>query len=274
MRNVIIALLSFFLFSSVCAHAQTDETAFDNIQWQEGPSIAKLDNLAQIRLPQGFVFADSNDTRILMESMQNPTSGSETGFVAPQTLDWFILFEFNDTGYVRDDEKDSLDPEAILKSIKESTERSNKERKKRGWPIITILGWEQEPNYNKVTNNLEWAIRGESEGSLIVNFNTRLLGRSGVMKVTLVTSPESLSYVLPDFKTVLAGFEYQKGRKYAEYRQGDKLAKYGLSALVVGGAAAVAAKSGLFKYIWKILAVVGIAVVGFIRSIFGGKKQE
>ena len=53
----------------------------------------------------------------------------------------------------------------------------------RGWPELKIIGWQQVPRYNPTTNNLEWAIYGESEGKPVVNWNTRLLGRKGVMKV-------------------------------------------------------------------------------------------
>ena len=58
------------------------------------------------------------------------------------------MFEFSDVGYVKDDEKDSLDANALLDSIKDSTLRGNQERMKRGWPTMTILGWETPPRYN------------------------------------------------------------------------------------------------------------------------------
>ena len=68
---------------------------------------------------------------------------------------------------------------------------------------------------------------------------------------------------LPTFKELMAGYSFQSGNSYAEFRPGDKVAKYGLAALVVGGAAVGAAKLGLFtgllvflKKGWK-LAVVG-----------------
>jgi hypothetical protein len=92
---------------------------------------------------------------------------------------------------------------------------------------MTIIGWEQQPRYNESTHNLEWAIRGESEGSPIINYNTRLLGRGGVVEVTLVTDPSTLSETLPKFKTMLAGFDFNQGQRYAEFRQGDKIAEYG-----------------------------------------------
>jgi uncharacterized membrane-anchored protein len=206
--------------------------------------------------------------------MQNPTSGAELGFLASRTSDWFLVFEFDEVGYIKDDEKNSLDAEAMLESITEGNEAGNKVRAERGWAELKIIGWQQVPRYNPSTNNLEWAIRGESEGKPVVNWNTRLLGRKGVMKVTLVTAPEMLAETLPYFNELVAGFNYTEGNRYAEYRQGDKVAKYGLTALVVGGATAVAAKTGLLKYIWKFLVVGVLAAGAFLKKLFGRKKPE
>ena len=244
----------------------------DKVKWQEGPSIGNLGTTAEIKVPAGYVFANANDTRILMEAMQNPTSGQELGFIAPPGASWFIVFEFDEVGYVRDDEKGSLDADAMMESIRRGNDEGNKERQKRGWSTMTILGWEQPPRYNETTHNLEWAIKGLSEGSPVVNYNTRLLGRAGVMKVTLVTDPSLLASTMPEFKTVITGFNFSQGQKYAEFRKGDKMAEYGLAGLVVGGATAVAVKSGLFKWLWKLIVVGVLAVGGFIKKIFSRKS--
>jgi uncharacterized membrane-anchored protein len=259
----------------VSAFAQQKEASnLDRVKWQKGPGAGRLGDLAEVRIPEGYVFADGDDTRILMEAMHNPISGIELGFLAPTDSDWFLVFEFEDTGYIKDDEKNSLDAEAMLKSIQKGNEAGNRERAKHGWAALNVTGWEQPPRYNPDTHNLEWAIKAESEGRPIVNWNTRLLGRSGVMKVTLVADPGVLKETLPQYQTLIGGFSYTPGHRYAEYRQGDKVAKYGLAALVVGGAAAVAAKTGLLKYLWKALVVGFLALAGFLKKIFGRKKEE
>ena len=275
MKKCNVALLvgfTWMLLSVVAAYGQSPN--IKDIKWQEGPSVGNLGNIADIYIPAGYVFAGPNDTRVLMELMQNPTSGKEMGFIAPAGLDWFVVFEFDDVGYVRDDEKNSLDAVSMLESIKKGTEAANEERRQRGWPIMTILGWKQKPHYNESTHNLEWAIRCESEGKIVINFNTRLLGRRGVMRVTLVTDPTSLSMTIPKYKNVLAGFDFARGEKYAEFRQGDKIAKYGLTALVTGGAAAVAVKTGMFKWIWKGLVAGFLALLAFIKRLFSRKNNS
>ena len=262
---LIPALLAF-------ASARGDEAETPRINWQAGPTVANLGSIARIDVPEGYIFAGPDDTRTLLELMQNPTSGQELGLLMETNDQWFVLFEFDPVGYVPDEEKSTLDAAAMLASIRKGTKAGNVERRKKGWPEMTITGWEMEPRFNDRTKNLEWAIRCETEGHPVVNHNTRLLGREGVMRVTLVANPDEMTAALPEYQKLIAGFGYTDGHRYAEYRKGDKMAKYGLSALVVGGAAAVAAKAGLFKWLWKLIVIGGVAVAGFFRKLFGGRS--
>ena len=241
---------------------------FEGVTWLKGPGVGELGTTAQVQLPAGFVFADAHDTRILMTATHNPTTGREIGFVAPAGEDWFAVFEYDAVGYVKDDEKDSLDAVALLDSIKTGTEASNKERLKNGWPPLSILGWETPPRYDEVTHNLEWAVRAQSDGSPVVNYNTRILGRGGVMEVTLVTEQERLAETLPKFKAMLAGFDFNSGQKYSEFRAGDKTAAYGLAGLIAGGGVAVAAKSGILKWLWKVIVAAVIGLGALAKKLF------
>ena len=143
-------------------------------------------------------------------------------------------------------------------------------------PPIEIIGWDQEPKYDPATHNLTWCLRAKSAGEEFVNFNTRLLGRKGVMKVVLACAPEALPKIKPEFNDLLAKHKFLSGESYAEYRPGDKIAKYGLGALVLGGAAVGAAKLGLltpvllfFKKAWKLVVVALVAVIGSFKKLFG-----
>jgi uncharacterized membrane-anchored protein len=251
------------------ARAQEDsDSLFDAVNWQEGPCTGKLGDQAKIDLPAGYLFASAQDTRMLLEAMENPTDGSEQGSVFPEEGDWFVVFEFADVGYIKDDEKDDLDADEILESLKDGNEEANKERKRRGWAPIEITGWASKPHYDPATHNLEWATLAVSDGMEGVNYNTRLLGRRGYMSVALVCDPEELDSALPVFKDLLKGFSFTSGNKYAEFRKGDKIAEYGLAALITGGAAAVAIKSGLLQKLWKLIVVAVVGIGAAIRKVF------
>jgi len=276
---IILVVCSLAVPCPVAAQAPAERQSqgpsiLEKVKWQHGPATASMDRHAEIDVPENYLFANGSDARMLMEAMGNPPSKQEVGFFAPSDLAWFVVFEFDDVGYVKDEEKDKLDPAAMLRSIKKGTEASNKIRRSKGFSALHITGWETKPYYNPDTHNLEWALRAQDDdGSLVVNHNTRILGRHGVMKATLVVEPEKLPAVLPVYREKLATYRFKKGERYAEYRQGDKMAKYGLTALVVGGATAVAVKSGLLRHLWKLLVVAGAAISAFFKRLFGRKSD-
>jgi uncharacterized membrane-anchored protein len=248
-----------------------------------GPSKAPLEKVAQIDVPAGYMFIDGKGTRALLKSKGEPTTGQEAGLLISTNEDWSIFFEYSDDGYVKDDDKDKLDPDKLLATIKRGTAEANKERAKAGNPPLEIVGWEVPPKYDAETHNLEWAIRATSEGRPLLNYNTRLLGRKGVMEVVLVIEPEKLQETLPVFRNLLAGYNFNSGQTYAEYKPGDKVAKYGLAALVLGGGAVAAAKLGLlgslllfFKKAWKLLIIAIAALAASVKKIFdkiSGRKS-
>jgi uncharacterized membrane-anchored protein len=250
--------------------------------WVNGPAKASIGGHAEIQVPAGYRFTGAKGAQAILKAAGNPTSGNELGYLLPDSRNWSVIFEFDDSGYVKDDEKDKLDAEAMLKSIRAGTEQSNKARKKMGASPITNVQWHQPPKYNEETHNLEWAIKGESDGETILNYNTRLLGRRGVMSVTLLVDPEKTIETLPAYQAMLKDYSFKEGERYAEYRQGDKLAKYGLAALIVGGAAAGAAKLGLFAWLvlffkkaGKFIVLAVVAVAAFFRKlIFGGGRRN
>ncbi|MEI6847466.1 MAG: DUF2167 domain-containing protein [Chlorobiaceae bacterium] len=249
------------------------EAVIKRVQWVKGPAIGNLGNTAEIRVPEGYIFASGDDTRQLLEAMHNPTDGTEVGFIASTSSNWFMFFNFKSIGYVSDEEKNSLDAGAMLRSIITATEKANNERIKRGWSTVTVIGWQQEPHYNSETHNLEWSLLGQDKGEQIVNWNTRLLGRKGIMSVTLVTNPSTISNILPECHKLLADFSYKQGNRYEEYRSGDKLSELGLTALVVGAGSAVAVKTGLAKWLWKVLVAAFAAICLWLKKLFTKKKQ-
>jgi uncharacterized membrane-anchored protein len=277
-------LIALCCFAFALPRVQAQEKTGPKLNVIHGPAKAQMAGIAQIELPGGYSFIDGAGTRALMKRSGEPVSGNEMGLIAPTNEHWSVIFEFSNVGYVKDDDKDKLNADKILADIKEGTAEANKERIKAGGSPLEIVGWEQPPKYNPETHNLEWAIRATSDGQPLLNYNTRLLGRKGVMEVVLVVEPDDLQATLPKFKDLLANYTFSTGQSYAEYRSGDKVAKYGLAALVVGGAAVGAAKLGLlgpvillFKKAWKLVVVAFAAVVGFFKKMFNkvtGRDKE
>jgi len=265
----IAAALAIVLSGSAAAQEPPDMEPLDLL---EGPATASLGKIAEVEVPEGYRFAAPTEARTLLEWMGNPTSGREMGLLAPEEGEWFLVFEYSPVGYVRDDEKEELDARALFDMLRQGNDQANKERRRRGWSELRLIGWETPPRYNPGTHNLEWATRASSAEAVVVNHNTRLLGRRGVMEVTLVCDTTAFASALPPAQEVLSGFAYLPGHTYGEYRRGDTVAAYGLTGLVAGGAAVMAAKSGLLGKIWKFLAVGAAAAVASVRRLFGRRK--
>jgi uncharacterized membrane-anchored protein len=275
MRFLLAAL---FLGASLAAQAQRDPAAImqelQNLAWQKGPAEGAIGARARIKVPQGHAFLDDKNTRRFLELMGNPPRDNHY-MIAPANLDWFAVFSFDPVGYVKDDEK--IDAEQLLETLKKSDGPGNEERKRLGMDPIYTDGWQVPPHYDAATKRLEWGMRlRDGRGGLHVNYTSRLLGRSGVMSAVLVSAPQSLAEDIKAFNAALAGFEYAPGEKYAEFKSGDKIAEYGLAALVVGGAAAAAAKAGWLKFLgkfWIVIVAAFAGLWGLIKKFFLGRKD-
>jgi uncharacterized membrane-anchored protein len=288
-----IAALLGLLALPLCAPAQEQAAAPKvKIDWQDGPTVGKLGDLAEIKVPEGYRFAGADGTRKFLELTENPPSGAELGVLIPERKEnepsngfWFVIFEFREIGHVKDDDRDKLNADALLKELQTNTEEGNKERAKRGWPAYNVDGWYKPPFYDVSTKNLTWATRGHGvengKEEKSVNYSVRILGRHGTMDVDLVLGPDLVSDVLPRFANVLAGFSFKSGHSYAEFRPGDKVAEYGLAALVAGGATAIAFKTGLLAKFWKLIVALFVALstmikraVNYLKRVLTGKASE
>lgn len=241
-------------------------------KWQlEG--IGKLGSQAEISIPEGFRFLTGSEASKLIEAMGNLSSKEEVGLIGTGDLSWFVVFFFDDVGFVKDDEKDELDADKMAESMREGLTQSNEVRKERGMTELHFDGWAIPPRYNAQSKQLEWAQRLRSIEGVSVNYNTRVLGRRGVMRVILVCDPELLDATLPGYGALMGGFKFQQGEDYASYRDGDKIAEFGLAALVVGGAGAVAAKTGLLGAVMLFFKKGAKFVILAIAGLFVGIKK-
>ena len=256
---------------SFAQDAEEKESPISSLPWHSGPGNERIGSQAMLKTDAKLSFLDEASSRKFLELTGNiPEDGLYV--LASSDNNWWATFTFNPMGYVKDDDK--IDADELLASIKSGDEDSNEERKRLGIAALYTDGWAVPPHYDSESKRLEWGVRLLSEGQPVVNYTVRILGRTGVMNATLVADPENLQADVKSFKTSLAGFEFNPGERYAEFREGDHVAEYGLAALVVGGGAAIAAKSGLLAKFWKLI-VLGVAAVGgFVKKLFTKKSER
>lgn len=246
-------------------------------------------NLAELDLPADMVYLDPTDTVKFLKATENIPTGHELAVVAPAhhaqgSGTWFVIVEYNETGYVSDDDANKLDANEILTSIRDATEEANKERQ---GAALHVDGWAQPPVYEKPTHHVVWAVLGSGGEGKVVNYNTRILGRRGVLEMNLVCDPKDLDTDKRAIGTLLDHTNYVAGQRYEDYQAStDKKAAFGLKGLILGaGAVGVAAKLGLFGKAFKLviafllalkkLVIVLIAgVVGGFKKLFGKKQTQ
>jgi uncharacterized membrane-anchored protein len=251
-------------------------------QFERCPCKAKLGDQATVDLLKGFVFIDQANAGKFLEWNHNIPDGDELGIVASERDNWFVVYSFLDIGYVKDEEKSNLDADALLKSMTDSTEAANDERRKRGWGTMKVVGWQEKPHYEQSSHNLEWSVVGENEsGGRTINHNSRFLGRRGVISANLVASPDTITQDVATFRSYSTGFSFTPNNKYTAFVKGDKVAEYGLTALILGGAAGAAAKTGLLKSaiklaaaFWKLIILAVAGLVGTLGRLFRRRQDS
>ena len=258
--------------------ALEQELALRNrLAWQEGPVAGRLRDVATVRVPAGYRFVDGDGARKLLELWGNLTDGNELGLVerADEEAEWQVLFEWSEVGKVEDDEK--LDAEVLFAQMKEGEVEANEARKARGFEPLELVRFTTPPHYDSVTHNLEWGLLVRSPSGQSINYQVKLLGRYGFMSATLLCAPEAVEQVLPPFKELLAGFGWVEGKSYAEWTKGDPIAEFGITGLVVGGAAAAAWKFGLLGKLMKFgkfIAIALLAGIGALWKFLTGRRSR
>jgi len=248
---------------------------------QAGPVEIPLGNQAKINLPEGYAFVPQPQANQLLKAMGNSDDPSRLGLILPRDSDSFIVPRFIDAGYIEDDEAADWDAEDLLSSIKEGTKEGNAERIARGIPEMEIVGWTQKPSYDKASHRLVWAIESKNKGAAKdehgVNYNTYVLGREGYLSMNLVSGLDSLAANKPLVQTLLAQTSFNPGKTYGEFNAStDKVAEYGIAALVTGVAAK---KLGLFALVGafllkfaKVILIGGFALVAGLGKFFKRDK--
>ena len=98
------------------------------IRWIVGPKKASLGTLADIDVPQGYRLTGEAGARTLLQRMKNPLPDGLVGILAPDSGKWWVVLTFTDVGYVKNADKERIDPASVLKAVQKRSEQQNAER--------------------------------------------------------------------------------------------------------------------------------------------------
>lgn len=268
------------------APEMTEEQFLAQLKFQRG-KITLPGGIATLDLPANFRYLSPADAeRVLVDAWGNPPGFESLGMIVPAATSvlerdsWGVIVTYEKEGHIKDDDADSIKYDELLKDMQASVLEGNKERKEQGYPGIHLMGWAEKPSYAKDTHKLYWAKDLMADGGEhSLNYNVRVLGREGVLNLNAIASMGQIEAIKKEMRQVTAFTDFTPGNRYADFdSKTDKVAEYGLAALVAGG---VASKLGLFgKLIALLLAFKKILLVLLfggataIWKFFTGKRKQ
>ncbi len=296
MRSLILfltlTLFSFFSYSQESTDELTEEEKkiylqkIDSINksftYQHG-TIAFLDSIAVLNVPKGYKFLDAQQSKIVLTDLWGNPPEDVLGLLFPEDVDpigdnftYAVEVTYSDEGYIDDEDTKNLDYTDLLEQMQEDTRLGNEERKRLGYPEIELVGWASPPFYNQESKKLHWAkdLKFEDYDVNTLNYNIRILGRSGFLNLNAIGDITILPAVKKDVNTILDSVEFTQGNTYEDFDPSiDKVAAYGIGGLIAGK---ILAKAGFFALLlkfWKFIAIGAVGIfAAFKKKIFGSKE--
>lgn len=292
--RLLLILLLGALVSSLSVFAQEDSKAREealklvkSLNYKQG-EIDLRGQLAKLKVPKEFNYLGPDDAdKVLVKLWGNPPGQKTLGLLMPADktpLDrdcWVVTLSYAEDGYVKDDDANKINYDDLLKKMQKQTKEASAQREKKGYPAVELVGWAEPPRYDSATHKLYWAkeLKFADEETHTLNYNIRMLGRRGVLVLNAVSSMTQLADIEKQTPQILDMVNFNDGNRYADFDpKVDKVATYGIAALVAGG---IAAKLGLFKMLWvfllaakKFIIIAFVAVSAWIKRLFSRGKNN
>jgi uncharacterized membrane-anchored protein len=265
------------------------EALVSGLKFQQG-EVTLNNGLATLRVPDGFRFLDGSAAQtVLVKLWGNPPGSAEPlGMLMPDGVSPLsdkssaVVITYEADGYVSDKDAEKINYSDLLSQMQKGVASANEERQKAGYEPVNLVGWAKAPRYDRETHKLYWAkeLKFGSQVDNTLNYNIRILGRGGVLVLNGVAAMSQLPDIEEATRKILAAIDFNAGHRYVDFNpKSDKIAEYGLAALVAGSAAAAAVKLGFFKALWvailaakKFIIIGVVAVAASIRKLFNRKQ--
>jgi uncharacterized membrane-anchored protein len=282
MKIITIALALLLAFAShiTTVHAQQSDpqeeqyNAWAKELWQSlnrrHGDIELPNGEVTLKVPADFYYLSPQDAeKVLVEVWGNPPGAgiNSQGILFPASVtpfddeSWAVTIDYEQDGYVSDEDADSIDYTELLEQMQEGTAAASEERVAQGYGSIELIGWASTPYYDKASHKLHWAkeVRFDNQEPNTLNYNIRVLGRKGVLILNFVADMSQKSLIDSQLDTVMAMADFDTGSRYTDFDPSiDEVAAYGIGALVAGK---VAAKVGLLAGGLLLLKKFGVLIV-------------
>ena len=191
-----------------------------------------------------------------------------------------VAKKFNDDGYIKLDDWKNLKPDDLIKEKRENAKINNKDREAIGIALIDDVQWIDYPDLNKDTNSISYSFKVSwSDGDENMNKYLIILGRKGYTEFEILSeySNENEFNAAKNLSQILQNnFKYNAELEYRDYKPGDKVAVYGIAALVATslGVKGLAKAGGLLLALKKFWFILLFPFIFLFKLITGRNKKN
>ena len=292
-KIILIFLVPVSVFAAVDKSSYSQEEIWNQVlefEWVSSdvsPQINIPNSKASINL-EDFYYVDILENYRQVQQLMYWSNGIEY----PRTTHYLDIYltdqdsyvvnveKFIGDGYIKGDDWSKVDPDEFLEQLKSASVENNKERLKNGYNTVQDIRWHIKPEFNKDLGYVYYSlIVVFDDGNETYNSTAMVLGREGYTDLTFVFK-ESIAHLMPnEIDKVVQSFDYNSGVQYSDFKAGDKIAAYGVGALVAGslGIKGLAKTGGLAviaAFAKKLWFIILLPFIFLFRLVSGNKKKE
>ena len=265
-----LSLIIFFIFFSSHLNAinlqmPVGEDDLNNkvnsLNWISGPKkIPFTEAKATISISGDYEYLQGEDVNQLLYWLNGVEFPSQKILVMPKENwgSYYYLYAFSDSGYVKIDDWNEVDPNEFLKDLEQTSKSDNVERKKNNQATLKSLSWSYTPRLDRNKNLVNYALVSKwSDNDQSVQASSLILGKEGYTHATMVSSAAVYKDSLLENASAIHEFNPDVG--YNAWKPGDKVAAIGIAGLL---AATLGGKSV------KVAAPILVVLLGLLKKFW------
>ncbi|WP_290794469.1 DUF2167 domain-containing protein [Flavihumibacter sp. UBA7668] len=240
------------------------------------------DQSIRMKVPSGYYFIDAVQSRYILETIWGNVPDEEVlGMIVRSDFlpgeinnDYSFVISYSPVGYIPTDETPDFDHNELLEDIQDQLQESNKKRLENGFNALQAENWVMVPYFDNYKKALYWATELKVNGSdeALINYNLRLLGKNGVLKINAVGTMDQLPAIKQVLPYILAQTEFLEGFRYADQPDQTKTEHpWKLEELISGKK-----ETTIFSIVPKPIATGSLVMIGtfiFIRGFSNFKRK-
>ena len=184
------------------------------------------DQSIRMKVPEGHFFIEPDQARFILENIWGNIPDEEVlGMIVrsdfvPSNInnDYSFVISYAPIGYVSSEKQKEFDHLELLNNIREQLQEANEKRLEQGFNALQVENWVMIPYFDDYKKALYWATELKVNGSdeSLVNYNLRLLGKNGVLKINAVGTMDQLPAIKKVLPFILSQSEFMEGFRHSD----------------------------------------------------------